>query len=180
MPQELTLTSADMSPVGSREHWAAHKYINETESFQRGILCAFATRTSDTIGPINPQTSAPPRIKRVKEFDIFQVRKNAQAFERIGVPGRIRTFDRPIKSRMLYQLSYGHRAFVHLRTARTIVLFALVSTTIFQLSKFFLNQPKSSKGIPSYPAASHTYPWRIISLHKRAASASSSKGPTTI
>ncbi len=25
-----------------------------------------------------------------------------------GMPGRIRTFDRPIKSRMLYQLSYGH------------------------------------------------------------------------
>ena len=24
------------------------------------------------------------------------------------MPGRIRTFDRPIKSRMLYQLSYGH------------------------------------------------------------------------
>ncbi len=28
------------------------------------------------------------------------------------MPGRIRTFDRPIKSRMLYQLSYGHLTLV--------------------------------------------------------------------
>ncbi len=28
------------------------------------------------------------------------------------MPGRIRTFDRPIKSRMLYQLSYGHAVVV--------------------------------------------------------------------
>ncbi len=33
------------------------------------------------------------------------------------MPGGIRTFDRPIKSRMLYQLSYGHKLYNDSKTA---------------------------------------------------------------